>query len=190
MVMEFSFINVNLNIDRKLFIFMCAGLMLTVVLSDESNPVVNVLRAIPPISILDRYVIPVIKTAAGYFRGYGTMYGNIGAKVPIKADNFVPSGDPRDADAGKSSNFHGERGLHNGDGQVVERSKPDGLMIDEEEALSFSKGQRFEGFDEESMPKSDYEITKETAEDAHERAKYTDGEHTFKTGKRKFKIKR
>ena len=93
MVMEFSLINVNLNIDRKLLICMCAGLMLTIVLSDESNPVANFLRALPPISIFDRYVIPVVKTAFSYFRGHGNAaLGSIGAKVPINPDSFIPEG--------------------------------------------------------------------------------------------------
>jgi len=187
MVMEFSLINVNLNIDRKLFVFMCAGLMLAVVLSDEANPVANILRSIPPISLLDRYVIPVIKNTVGYFRGYGTMSGTIGAKVPINADNFVPRGD-ESRDGSEDQSLGGGGG--NYDHSVAKKVKGGGLVIDEEQALSFVKKVNHETVDEESMPKSQAELSKETAEDAHESAKYHDGEQTFRKGKRKFKVKR
>ena len=38
--------------------------------------------------------------------------------------------------------------------------------------------------------KSQAEMTKETAEDTRESAKYVDGEQTFRKGKRKFKVKK
>jgi len=194
MVMEFSLINVNLNIDRKLFIFMCTGLMLTVVLSDESNPVANVLRAIPPISILDRYIIPVIKTGFGYFRGYGNLYGSIGAKVPIHTDSFVPDGErgERDADAQAGRRVENDNHIV-ADGSVDTRKpsgsslRDEGLLMDEEEALSIyssSQGSGGDYFDEEAMPKSQMEMSKEKMEDAHEATKYKDHKNSFKKKKK------
>ena len=186
--MEFSLVNVNLNIDRKLFIFMCAGLMLTVVLSDESNPVANILRSIPPISLVDQYAVPLIKNAIGYFRGYGTMSGTIGTRVPI---NFVPTAEvKRDVDGGLNEG-RGDNSDASQGNSVLRNVKDAGLMMDSDQALSsFSTKKSFEAVDEESMPKSHAEMTKETAEDARESAQYSDGEQTFRKGKRKFKVKK
>ena len=186
MVMEFSFINVNLNIDRKLFFFMCAGLTLTVILSDESNPVANVLRSIPPISIVDRYAIPLIKTALGYFRGYTSMSGTIGAKVPINADSFVSTAETRGNERNRKYDGAVDRGDASHGNTALKSEK---MIMDEKDALSFSTKSK-EGVDEESMPKSQAEMTKETAEDTRESAKYVDGEQTFRKGKRKFKVKK
>jgi len=202
--MEFSLINVNLNIDRKLFVFMCTGLMLTVVLSDESNPVANVLRAIPPISILDRYLIPVIKTAFGYFRGYGNLYGSIGAKVPIHADSFVPDGmktpgggesrggdADADAQAGRPAKADDDDVVADGSVDTRKSSgsslRDEGLFMDEEEALSIyssSQGRGGDYYDEEAMPKSQMEMSKEKMEDAHEATKYKDNKNSYKKKKK------
>jgi len=187
MVMEFSLINVNVNIDRKLFLLMCTGLMLTVVLSDESNPVANVLRAIPPISILDRYLIPLVKSAFGYFRGYGSFYGSIGAKVPINADSFVPGseGHGQDVVGGDRRPEVGADQSMGNPKSVGDTLRGEGLMMDEEEALTIHGSQSDVHYvDEESMPKTQFELSKEQTEDAHEMTKYSGGKKTFKKKQR------
>ena len=189
--MEFSLINVNVNIDRKLFLFMCTGLMLTIVLSDESNPVANVLRSIPPISLLDRYFIPVIKNAFGYFRGYGSLYGSIGAKVPFNADSFAGDGERRGPEVVRDARVD-RRPLDGGADHAVgdpksvgEKLKGEGLMMEEADALTIHGGQSESRYiDEESMPKTKFEMSKEAREDAHEMTKYSGGKKTFKKKQR------